>query len=100
MPTLFHHLARVSAQNSNQVRAPSGRRPHSAITMFQHRPSVAAAYLQDGQSMITPTASSRPTYWLYHEVWRLLTQRDRLSRLRTILRGTATMFQAAGSSEF
>ena len=63
-------------------------RTHSVITMFHDHPSVAAAYLQDGQSMITPTASSRPTYWLYHEVWRLLTQPDRLSRLRTILRGT------------
>ena len=42
--------------------------------------------------MITPTTGSRPTYWLYHEVWRLLTQPQRRARLATILRGTDAIF--------
>lgn len=67
-------------------------RTHSAITMFYDHPSVAAAYLQDGHPMITPTSTSRPTYWLYHEVWRLLTQPNRWARLQTILRGTDAIF--------
>lgn len=63
-------------------------RTHSAITMFYDHPEVADAYLRDGHPMITPTPSSRPTYWLYHEVWRLITQPYRVARLATILRGT------------
>lgn len=63
-------------------------RTHSAITMFYDHPDVAAAYLEDGHPKITPTATSRPTYWLYHELWRLLTQPDRRRRLGVILDGT------------
>lgn len=62
-------------------------RTHSAITMFHDHPDVAAAYLGSERDVITPLPSSRPTYWLYHEVWRLLTEPRRLSRLRTIARG-------------
>lgn len=62
-------------------------RTHSAITMFYDHPGVAAAYLEDGHPMITPDPTARPTYWLYHELWRLLTERGRTARLRTILRG-------------
>ncbi|NER00322.1 MAG: ATP-grasp enzyme, partial [Cyanothece sp. SIO2G6] len=48
-------------------------RTHSAITMFHDHPAVADAYLKDGdeQALITPLPSSRPTYWLYQELWRL-----------------------------
>jgi predicted ATP-grasp superfamily ATP-dependent carboligase len=67
-------------------------RTHSAITMFYDHPDVADAYLRDGHPMITPATSSRPTYWLYHEVWRLLTQPNRRTRLATILRGTDAIF--------
>ena len=49
-------------------------RTHSAITMFYDHPDVAPAYLDDGAPEIRPTAASRPTYWLYHELWRLMTQ--------------------------
>jgi predicted ATP-grasp superfamily ATP-dependent carboligase len=62
-------------------------RTHSAITMFYNHPEVAAAYLEDGHRMITPKPDARPTYWLYHELWRLLTQPDKWSRLRTIACG-------------
>ncbi|MEL7034431.1 MAG: ATP-grasp enzyme [Cyanobacteria bacterium J06592_8] len=50
-------------------------RIHSAITMFYNHPGVADAYLTDAKSEdevpIAPLAKSKPTYWLYHELWRL-----------------------------
>jgi predicted ATP-grasp superfamily ATP-dependent carboligase len=50
-------------------------RTHSAITMFYNHPDVARAYLQPDpiEPTVQPLASSRPTYWTYHEIWRLLT---------------------------
>ena len=68
-------------------------RTHSAISMFYDHPGVAAAYLQDDAETITPLASSRPTYWLYHELWRLLSDpRDAKSILRRIARGKEAIF--------
>jgi carbamoylphosphate synthase large subunit len=62
-------------------------RTHSAITMFYNHPEVAAAYL-DPQSLaepLQPLPSSRPTYWLYHELWRLTEIRS-WQQLRSWLR--------------
>ena len=67
-------------------------RTHSAITMFYDEPALASAYLDDGVGPLLPTARSRPTYWIYHEVWRLLTEPHRAARLRTILRGKDAIF--------
>jgi carbamoylphosphate synthase large subunit len=67
-------------------------RTHSAITMFYDHPEVAAAYLDEGHPVITPRPEARPTYWIYHEMWRLLTQPKRSARLATILRGTDAIF--------
>jgi predicted ATP-grasp superfamily ATP-dependent carboligase len=67
-------------------------RTHSAITMFHDHPQVAGAYLDDGHPTITPRPGARPTYWIYHEIWRLLTQPGRRDRLRTILRGKDAIF--------
>ena len=47
-------------------------RTHSAITMFQDHPGLAHAYLDRLDEPIVPLAGSRPTYWAYHEAWRLL----------------------------
>lgn len=61
-------------------------RTHSAITMFYDHPGLARAYLETGGPPIRPTPTSRPTYWIYHELWRLLrrpsTFRERWSVLR------------------
>jgi predicted ATP-grasp superfamily ATP-dependent carboligase len=73
-------------------------RTHSAITMFYNHPGVADAYL--GQIPLTeplqPLVSSKPTYWLYHEVWRL-TEISSLSQLWTwfqnLLRGKDAIYQ-------
>ena len=68
-------------------------RTHSAITMFYNHPGVADAYLNDGVATIRPLDSSRPTYWMYHELWGLLTQpRTMASRLTTIARGKDAIF--------
>jgi predicted ATP-grasp superfamily ATP-dependent carboligase len=54
-------------------------RIHSAITMFHDHPGVADAYLKDAKENeppITPLPNSKPTYWLYHELWRLTSVRS------------------------
>lgn len=68
-------------------------RTHSAITMFDNHRQVAAAYLDDGHPMVTPRPGARPTYWIYQEFWRLLTQPGRRRRrLATMLRGKDAIF--------
>lgn len=69
-------------------------RTHSAITMFHDHPDVAHAYLTDGHPTITPQPGSTPTYWIYHEFWRLLRGPDRVRRLRAIARGRDAIFAA------
>ncbi|HIK32633.1 MAG TPA: ATP-grasp enzyme [Oscillatoriales cyanobacterium M59_W2019_021] len=73
-------------------------RTHSAITMFYDRPELAAAYLEDdGDSPpLEPLPQSKPTYWLYHEIWRLTEVRssaDFRAWLQKISRGTDAIFQ-------
>ncbi|CCQ17928.1 ATP-grasp enzyme-like protein [Rhodococcus sp. AW25M09] len=63
-------------------------RTHSAITMFYDHPDLAAAYLDDGHPVIVPRTTARPTYWIYHELWRLVTEGGRKARLCSIFRGT------------
>lgn len=68
-------------------------RTHSAITMFYDHPGVASAYLDDDRPTIRPLPASRPTYWTYHELWRMVSQpRQAASRLRTVLRGKDAIF--------
>jgi hypothetical protein len=67
-------------------------RTHSAITLFHNHPQLASAYLEHGHPVITSLAGARPAYWIYHEVWRLLTQRGRWARLKSILRGWDAIF--------
>jgi len=73
-------------------------RTHSAITMFYNQPAVATAYLEDTplDATVEPLPSSKPTYWIYHEIWRLLTHLGSPSvakaRLSTIFRGKDAIF--------
>ncbi|MEM8528045.1 MAG: ATP-grasp enzyme [Bacteroidota bacterium] len=50
-------------------------RTHSAITVFYDQPLAAQAYYTSVASDKTylPSAKSKPTYWLYHELYRILT---------------------------
>lgn len=91
------------------IQAPDGQvyplecnpRIHSAITMFHDHPDVATAYLTDAatadQPPITPLPNSQPTYWLYHELWRLTdvrSWRDLRAWWRKVSQGTDAIFQA------
>jgi predicted ATP-grasp superfamily ATP-dependent carboligase len=80
-------------------------RTHSAITMFYNHPGVADAYLGTknsppsqglGESTpIQPLPTSKPTYWTYHEVWRLINARSWskfVDRLRIIILGKDAIF--------
>jgi hypothetical protein len=76
-------------------------RTHSAITMFYNHPGLARAYLDDEVPVIEPAPGSRPTYWIYHEVWRLLTEPGgRLARLKVIVRGKDAIFDWADPLPF
>ncbi|MEL4895709.1 ATP-grasp domain-containing protein [Crocosphaera sp. Alani8] len=74
-------------------------RTHSAITMFYNHPGVADAYLKDAENNeqpITPLINSKPTYWLYHEAWRLTGIRsiaDFQAWIKKITVGTDAIFQ-------
>ena len=73
-------------------------RTHSAITMFYNHPGVAEAYLKDDATShpITPLAESKPTYWLYHELWRLTEIRsvaDLRAWIHKMIQGTDAIFQ-------
>lgn len=76
-------------------------RTHTAITMFHNHPGLADAYLNpefDPQEPpIEPLPGSPPTYWLYHEVWRLTKVRS-WAQLRawwhTMHHGIDAMFRA------
>ncbi|HEY9812579.1 MAG TPA: ATP-grasp enzyme [Candidatus Sericytochromatia bacterium] len=73
-------------------------RTHSAITMFYNHPGVADAYLgkEPLAETLQPLPDSKPTYWLYHELWRLNEIRS-LKQLQTwiknILRGKEAIFE-------
>jgi hypothetical protein len=68
-------------------------RTHSAITMFYNHPDLARAYLDDDVAMIEPLPDSRPTYWLYHELWGALSRPSTIAaHLRTIRRGKEAIF--------
>lgn len=81
-------------------------RLHSAITMFHDHPGVAKAYLADDYAdefPIEPLPNSRPTYWTYHELWRLLSVRS-ISELaawwRKVTQGTDAVLEPADPLPF
>lgn len=66
----------IQADDDGQIYAiECNPRTHSAITMFYRQPEVADAYLGRNYQIgpVLPAHSNRPTYWIYHELWRLLT---------------------------
>jgi hypothetical protein len=80
-------------------------RTHSAITMFHDHPGVADAYLSKDtfSAPMQPLPESKPTYWLYHEVWRLTNVRS-LQQLQVwfkkIFRGTDAIFSVSDPLPF
>jgi hypothetical protein len=74
-------------------------RTHSAITMFYNQPDVAASYLADfdelngGVATVVPTQAGKPTYWLYHELWRMVTHPSTAAeRAQVVWRGKDAIF--------
>lgn len=63
----------IQAEDGTVYAIECNPRTHSAITMFYNHPSVADAYLNPKAppEPLQPLISSKPTYWLYHELWRL-----------------------------
>jgi predicted ATP-grasp superfamily ATP-dependent carboligase len=89
----------IQTENGTVYPIECNPRTHSAITMFYNHPGVADAYLNnaenDNEVAIQPLPESKPTYWLYHELWRLTNVRS-LSQLKAwfdrIFRGTDALF--------
>lgn len=88
----------IQADDSTVYAIECNPRAHSAITMFYNHPGVADAYLgkEPLAEPMQPLANSKPTYWLYHELWRLNEIRS-LKQLQTwiknILRGKDAIFE-------
>lgn len=87
----------IQAEDKTVYAIECNPRTHSAITMFYNHPGVADAYIgkEPLAAPLQPLAESKPTYWLYHEVWRLNEIRS-LKQLQTwlknILRGKDAIF--------
>jgi predicted ATP-grasp superfamily ATP-dependent carboligase len=97
----------IQAKDSGQIYAiECNPRTHSAITMFYNHPDVAKAYLEQPPlpAAIQPLQSSRPTYWIYHEIWRLVTHlhspRAIWQRLNIIAKGKDAIFDWADPLPF
>jgi predicted ATP-grasp superfamily ATP-dependent carboligase len=77
----------IQAQDGTVYAIECNPRAHSAITLFYNHPGVANAYLnsQAPTEPIQPLANAKPTYWLYHELWRLNEVRS-LKQLRLWMR--------------
>jgi glutathione synthase/RimK-type ligase-like ATP-grasp enzyme len=76
-------------------------RTHSAITMFHDHPGLADAYLTRTADTIVPRPASRPTHWLYHELWRMLSRpRTVPDRVRVLARGTDAIFDRSDPMPF
>ncbi|MBE9223893.1 ATP-grasp enzyme [Phormidium sp. LEGE 05292] len=89
----------IEAEDGTVYAIECNPRTHSAITMFYNHPKLADAYLNDESDSdypLQPLANSKPTYWLYHEIWRLTGVRSIAqlkTRLNIILRGKDAIFQ-------
>ncbi|BCL38697.1 ATP-grasp domain-containing protein [Nostoc sp. MS1] len=88
----------IQAEDGTVYAIECNPRTHSAITTFYDHPQVAEAYLskQATTETLQPLATSKPTYWTYHEVWRLTGIRSfsQLGRwLGNIWRGTDAIYQ-------
>lgn len=88
----------IQAEDGQVYAIECNPRTHSAITTFYDHPKVAEAYLSQEATTETlqPLPTSKPTYWTYHEVWRLTGIRS-FKQLKTwivnIWRGTDAIYK-------
>ncbi|BAY20893.1 hypothetical protein NIES2100_06370 [Calothrix sp. NIES-2100] len=88
----------IQAEDGTVYAIECNPRTHSAITMFYNHPGVAEAYFGKTPlaAPLEPLASSKPTYWIYHEIWRLTNIRSwkqLQTRLNILFRGTDAIFR-------
>lgn len=68
-------------------------RTHSAITVCEDYDAVSQAYLNTSEETVVPASDSRSTYWLYHELWRMMADPRRIrERLRIMATGQDAIF--------
>jgi predicted ATP-grasp superfamily ATP-dependent carboligase len=96
----------IEAEDGTVYAIECNPRTHSAITMFYNHPKLADAYLNyapDPDYPLQPLPDSKPTYWLYHEIWRLTNIRS-FGQLKTwvknILRGKDAIFSLSDPLPF
>lgn len=78
----------IEADDDGQIYAiECNPRTHSAITMYYDHPDLAQAYLGGpiSNAPLAPLPASKPTYWLYHELWRLVCAAGSLSAMRAVI---------------
>jgi len=97
----------IQAANGKVYPIECNPRTHTAITMFYNHPGLADAYLKDPQNetetAIAPLENSQPTYWLYHELWRLTSIRslaDFKAWIAKIIRGKDAIFEISDPLPF
>ncbi|MEH2329635.1 ATP-grasp enzyme [Nostoc sp.] len=88
----------IQAEDGTIYAIECNARTHSAITMYYNHPGLADAYLSQEPlaEPLQPLSDSKPTYWLYHELWRLNEIRSlkQLQKwLQNIRRGKDAIFE-------
>ncbi|MEH2363455.1 ATP-grasp domain-containing protein [Nostoc sp.] len=87
----------IQAEDGTVYAIECNPRTHSAITMFYNHPGVADAYLGKIPlaAPLEPLASSKPTYFIYHEIWRLTgirSWKQLQASVNTLVRGTDAIY--------
>jgi predicted ATP-grasp superfamily ATP-dependent carboligase len=96
----------IEAEDGTVYAIECNPRTHSAITMFYNHPKLADAYMSDAPDPnypLQPLPDSKPTYWLYHEIWRLTNIRsyEQLKKwINSILRGKDAIFSVSDPLPF
>ncbi|MEH1844207.1 MAG: ATP-grasp domain-containing protein [Nostoc sp.] len=95
----------IQAEDGTAYAIECNPRTHSAITMFYNHPGVADAYLDKTPlaAPLEPLASSKPTYFIYHEIWRLTgirSWKQLQTSVNTLVRGTDAIYSLDDSIPF
>ncbi|MEH2119412.1 ATP-grasp domain-containing protein [Nostoc sp.] len=88
----------IEAEDGTVYAIECNPRTHSAITMFYNHPGVAEAYLGKTPlaAPLQPLTNSKPTYWIYHEIWRLTgirSGKQLQTWLKNLVRGTDAVYR-------
>lgn len=88
----------IQAEDGTAYAIECNPRTHSAITMFYNHPGVAEAYLGKTPlpAPLESLTNSKPTYWIYHEIWRLTGIRSGKhlqTWLKNLVRGTDAVYR-------